>query len=68
MPKITVEIEYNYPADDPYWLNPHSVHHCLQKECKNTHFNVGWAPNGDPWFEPKEQDFYYHVQMVEDVL
>jgi hypothetical protein len=48
MPKITVEINYDYPVD-PYWLNPDNVKFCLEKTCSNTHFAVHWAENGDPW-------------------
>jgi hypothetical protein len=48
MPKIAVEIEYDWP-DDPYWMNPDNVALCLAKACKNTRFKVRWAANGDPW-------------------
>ena len=48
MPKITVEINYDWP-DDPYWLNPENVKYCLEKECSATNFAVNWAESGDPW-------------------
>lgn len=48
MPKIKVEIEYDYP-DDPYWLNPDSVKLCLEALCTNTKFEVKWGVFGDPW-------------------
>ena len=48
MPKIKVEIEYDWPTD-PYWLNPDNVKLCLEKHCVNTHFKVKWSPFGDPW-------------------
>ena len=48
MPKITVEINYDWP-DDPYWLNPDNVKYCLEKTCSKTHFAVNWAESGDPW-------------------
>ena len=48
MPKITVTIEYDEPADDPFWLNPDNVSTCLQAMCKNTRFNVTWNPITGP--------------------
>lgn len=48
MPKITVDIEYDW-LDDPYWLNPDNVKYCLEKTCSKTHFAVNWAKSGNPW-------------------
>lgn len=48
MPEITVKIKYEQP-DAPYWMNPDNVAICLHKVCRNTKFEVTWAPGGDPW-------------------
>lgn len=50
MPKIIVEIEYDWPTD-PYWMNPDNVKLCLERNCTNTKFDVQWAETGDPWKE-----------------
>lgn len=50
MPRIVVAIEYDWP-DDPYWLNPDNVRHCLENACSKTGFEVTWAPGGNPWQE-----------------
>lgn len=39
MPKIIVEIEWDYP-DEQHWLNADNVAVALHDYCKNTHFIV----------------------------
>lgn len=39
MPKIKVEIQWDYP-NEKNWLNIDNIWYCLQKVCKNTKFKV----------------------------
>lgn len=39
MPKIVVEIEWDWP-DEPFWLNADNVAIALHAYCKNTRFVV----------------------------
>lgn len=39
MPKITVEIEWDYP-DEQHWLNSDNIETALAAHCKNTAFDV----------------------------
>jgi hypothetical protein len=39
MPKIAVEIEWDYPKDS-FWLNVFNIANVLHSYCPNTHFVV----------------------------
>ena len=54
MPKITVEIEWDWP-DEPEWLNADNVALALHAHCKNTKFavcDIKTSPDENP--EPSQ--------------
>jgi hypothetical protein len=45
--RIRVEITWDKPEDDPYWLNQFSIALALNAYCKNTNFEVLEIPLAD---------------------
>ncbi len=67
MPKIAVEIEWDYP-EDPNWLCPDNVLYCLQNTCKTTHFRVKQIENIIEESNLNQEEISTIVEEVKGIL